>query len=58
MTQREQFGIAKAKNDTYKAYFDFLVRYNEVPREEILTLIEGCTSIEAFQKVIKIISKK
>lgn len=58
LTQKEEYMISIRKNESFHKYLMFCKKHNEVPREEIYELINGCNSIEALNKSIIIFNDK
>lgn len=52
MTQKQKYTLLAYRNKALRTYLDFCIKFNEVPREDLVILIDSCGSVEALKEVI------
>lgn len=57
-TQKEQFQLDKAKKEAFKKYLLLCEQLIEVPRMDIILLIDGCGDLNTLKETVKIFEKR
>lgn len=58
MTQKQYYSVIALQKEAYKQYLTLCNAINEIPRMDVVTLIDGCTDTHKLDETIKIFQKK
>ena len=57
-TQKEAYSIKAWQNDAYYNYALLCIKLDETPKEEVISLIKGCTDIKQLLETVNIFKSK
>lgn len=57
MTQKQKWAIDIKKIKALTEYMNFCIRHKEIPREDILVLVNGCNTEKAIDRAIEIFKR-